>query len=217
MPQEFQVALKHKETDIRVDYASESYKVFGLFEFLGDRPMYSIVLYDLYRFARITAVHVKMEIVNTGTTPLTATMCVLPWDVTPAGGGASLDPNAASEYPRSVTKTVGTSSGMSKATLSRTWHSFDQLGQPVYDKTYWVDYTQSGLTTPQDTREPVIYCVVDSTDPTLNWSGQVSYTVTFNCQWFDLQRDVPDELDAFEDMSKSKPKGARQCVDKVRK
>ncbi len=156
--------------------------------------MYGRIYYFLYRYARISAVHVKMEIVNTGTVPVTAAMCTLPWLDTPAGSGTPLGPVEAAEYPRAVTTQIGTNTGMSKGTIAKTFASFDQLGEPVYESRYWVDDTQALVTTPLDTREPVIYCVVDATDPTLEWSAQIVYTVTFHVQWFDLKRDTSDEL-----------------------
>jgi hypothetical protein len=195
MPSEMQMALRHRDTDIRVDYNLPSYRTFGLFEFLTHQPMYSRILYQLYKFARITAVNVKMEVVNTGSTAVTASMCVLPWIDTPAGGGPVLDPQDAAEYPRSITKQVGNSTGMSKATLQRTWPAFDQLGQPVYSPDFWVTATQAASSTPVNPDQPVVYCVIDATDGTLNWSANVSYTLTFHVQWFNLERDTLDELE----------------------
>lgn len=189
-----QMAHRHREEDIRVDSTAPQWKVFGLFEFLGDLPMYSRVLYQMYAYARITAVHIKMEIVNTGTVPLTATMCPIPFVDSPAGTGSTLVPGAAAEYPRAVTTQIGTATGMSKAQLSRTWAAFDQLGQPVFASNFWVDEPQAAATTPNDVRQPIIYCVVDATDPTLTWSANITYTLTFHVQWFDLKRNVPDEL-----------------------
>ncbi len=62
----------------------------------------------------------------------------------------------------------------------------EYLGNPVYDKQYWISAAQSILTTPQDTLAPVIYIGVAALDGASAYSCEHSIRVTYHLQFFDL-------------------------------
>jgi len=139
-------------------------------------------LYEIYRYARITAVHIQMEVTNTGSVPLAIATATLPF----ASISLTGSPLALMERPRSVFKSCAGSGGVSKAVIRKLFHSFDELGNPTYDHKYWVDVTQAASATPQDTNEPAIACAVGALDETSTWAAIVTYRITYHIQWFEL-------------------------------
>lgn len=183
MPREFSTALSYKYVDNRAGATTPSSFAFGLFEFLNQRLMFSTELFNLYRYCRITAVHIRAELVNTGSEPVILAVGTLPW----AAATSSFDPYLIAERPRATSRLAGLSTGMSRVSISKTYGSFDELGNPVYDKTHYFDSAQSILTTPQDQEAPAIVVSVDSADPTKTWSALATYHITYHTQWFELQ------------------------------
>lgn len=157
---------------------------FGLFEFLGDTPQYLPQLYTMYKFAKLIAVHIRMEVINTGTAPLLIAMATMPYSDT----STTMDPRQIQERPRSVSTTVGASTGTSKGVISRTYYAFDEMGQPVYDRTFWITQLQSLSTSPVDADEPTILAGVGNVDPAATSVTFVAnYQVTYHIQFFDLE------------------------------
>ncbi len=183
LPRELSTALSYKYVDNRVGNTNPSSFTFGLFEFLNQRPMFSSELFNIYRYCRITAVHIRAECVNTGSEPVIIAIGTIPW----AAATSTFDPYLIAERPRSISRLAGLSTGMSRVTLNKTYMSFDELGNPVYDKTHFFDSVQSISTTPQDQEAPAVIVSVDSADPTKTWSALTTYHVTYHTQWFELQ------------------------------
>lgn len=158
--------------------------VFGLFEFLNQKPMFSSELFDIYRLCRVTAVTVKAEVINlSSTVPLIIAVGTIPW----SASSSTFDPYLLAERSRAVSRTVATSTGMSRSIINKTFYSFDELGNPVYDKSHWFDSVQASNSTPQDQEAPCVMVSVGAADATSTWAGLATYTVTYHVQYFELQ------------------------------
>ncbi len=155
-------------------------RTFGLFEPLNQRPYYMNEFFTIYKYARITAATVQLEVVSTSSTPLKMVMVVTPWD-------EIISPTEAIEKPRSLYRTVGGSSGVSRGFLRRTYHTQQEQGNPVFDKQHWFTAAQSILTTPQDQQGVTVKTLVSTLDGVSNWSAEVSFKVTYHVQFFDLE------------------------------
>jgi hypothetical protein len=184
LPRELSVALKYQYHDRRDSNTTPSAYVFGLFEYLNQKPMFSSELFNMYRLCRVTAVHIKAEIINlSSTVPLILSVGTLPW----SSATSTFDPYLIAERPRAVSRTVATSTGMSRAIINKTYFSFDELGNPVYDAQHYFDSVQAGSSTPQDQEAPCVIVSVGAADSTSTWTGLTTYTVTYHVQYFELQ------------------------------
>jgi hypothetical protein len=181
MPKEFSVALPFTESDSSGGTPAARVRTYGLFEVLGNRPLYMAELFSIYRYCRITAVHVQMEVVNTSSTvPLRMVAATVPWN-----DSTTID--TLSQRPGAIVKIVGLSTGSSKAVIRKTWHTQVEQGNPVYDKTYWFDSTQSASTTPQDTQEMSIRCAIQAVDGASSFNVESVFRVIYHVQFFDLE------------------------------
>lgn len=184
LPREMSVALKYQYHDRRDSNTTPSAYVFGLFEYLNQKPMFSSELFNMYRLCRVTAVHIKAEVINlSSSVPLILSVGTIPW----SAATSTFDPYLIAERPRSVSKTVATSTGMSRSVINKTYYSFDELGNPVYDKDHCFDSVQAGVSTPQDQEAPCVIVSVGAADASSTWAGLATYTVTYHVQYFELQ------------------------------
>lgn len=184
LPRELSVALKYQYHDRRDSNTTPSAYVFGLFEYLNQLPMFSTELFNMYRLCRVTAVSIKAEVINlSSTVPLILSVGTVPW----SSSTSTFDPYLIAERPRSVSKTVATSTGMSRSIINKTYYSFDELGNPVYDKLHYFDSAQALVSTPQDTEAPCVIVSVGAADSTSTWAGLATYTITYHVQYFELQ------------------------------
>jgi hypothetical protein len=182
LPREFQVKLRYNE-EIRVTSSvSPFFDKFGLFAFLSQRPLYATSLYEIYKYAMITAVTVRVEVLNLGTTPVVTAMAAVPFDEATTSNISSADLLA--RYPRSVSKTCNGINGMSKAVLSKTFFSYEELGQPVFDRSHWQTATDAVSATPLNTSDPVVFVMTNETNAG-TWSGHIRYTVDYHIKWFE--------------------------------
>jgi len=182
IPAQFFCSLSYNLKDVRIANTAPSVFNWGLFEFLNQRPMYTKELYTIYRYVKITGTRVFMETTNVSTEPLQ--MVVAPMPFTDVSG---TNITAAIERRKARVRVVGEATGSSTSRINVKYTSSDILGYPVYDNTYWCSSSQSTVTTPLDTLEPVIYTAVGSlTGGATSWSGTTNYKITYDCEFFDL-------------------------------
>ncbi len=78
---------------------------------------------------------------------------------------------------------------MNRSTLSKTWYTQEEFGNPIYSTKYFFDAVQSALTSPQDPSSyaPVIHVRTSSLDGVSSFTCDVYVKITYHCQWFDLK------------------------------
>ena len=108
-------------------------RTIGLFDFLNNIPQYALDAWELYRYCRICAVDVNLHVVGEQTSASTN------YSIEAAIGKVPFD-EAASITPQELRTVSGGKYGlMSQAGLNRilingSFGSFDELGNPVYDR-----------------------------------------------------------------------------------
>jgi len=205
LPRELSVALKYQYHDRRDANTTPSAYVFGLFEYLNQKPMFSSELFNMYRLCRVTAVTIKAEVINlSSTVPLIISVGTVPW----SSSTSTFDPYLIAERPRAMSKTVATSTGMSRSIITKTYYSFDELGNPAYDKSHYFDSVQAGVSTPQDQEAPCVIVSVGAADAVSTWAGLATYTVTYHVQYFELQW-----ADFSTGLARSKMIKYKECMD----
>jgi len=149
--------------------------------------MYASQFYQIYRFAKITAIHVRAEVVNTSsTTPLTATMACMPL----VRANATTDPRSASDIPNAITKQCGLSTGMSRVVLDKTFISQRELGQSILcGQEYYQTYSEALSAATLDDF-PCIYVGVISSNG-VSWTGIIRYVVTYHIEFSEYDDVAP--------------------------
>jgi len=150
--------------------------------------MYAPQLYQIYRFAKITAIHIHMEVVNTSATaPLTVVMCCLPL----VRANAITDPRGMSDVPNAITKQVGLSTGMSRVVLNKTYVAQRELGQSILSGSeFYQTYSEALAAATQD-NFPSIYCGVIASQSGANWTGIMKYVVTYHVEFSEYDDTAP--------------------------
>lgn len=184
MPRELSVALDNTDY-MAFNPSSPSYvfQIFGMTEFLSYRPLYLLELYQIYKYARVTAVTFEFRVTNQSTT-LPVMMAIGTSAYSDASG---MTPDRFWERTTTIRKQVSVQGGLDRGVLRKTFVPQDILGQPYLDQKFWIDVSQSASTTPVDTNEPVIlYCVSG-----LNGSGfgacTFNWKIRYHIQMFDLR------------------------------
>jgi len=162
----------------------------GLFDFLNQIPMYAETMFELYRYCRICAVDVRLQVAPeySGTGRYNSFECAL----SPIPSAEALAPPtmAALRVVRGSKYALSSALGQNRVDLRGHWGSFDQLGNPTYSKDTWQTASQAASTT-IDGDHPVIFATVRTvsadTQPVC-----ISLTVTYHMQWFDLE--IPDGI-----------------------
>jgi hypothetical protein len=183
MPTEFSVSLCNTDYDFFSTGTSYSIRKFGLVEFLAYRPLYCLELYQIYKYARITAVDFELRVNNTSTTiPLMAAIGFVS-----NADAAAMTPDRFWERPTTTRKNMSVQGGMDKVVLRKTFVPQDCYGQPYLDQKFWVDVSQSASTTPIDANEPVILYVLSGLDGGNMGSCYVDWKIRYHVQFFDLR------------------------------
>jgi len=156
----------------------------GLFDYLGRLPEYALECYSLYRYSRICGVEVTLTAVGEADEAnqnfsFQAAMAKVPYDQ------IGLSPEAL-RLVRGSRYTLVPTSGMNKCVLRGHYGSFDELGNPVYDRTYWQSLADSGITTPVDTSRPVVAVAVRSVNGNRGIVS-INVSVVYHIQFFDLE------------------------------
>jgi len=146
-------------------------------------PRYAAELYQIYRHARIMAIDVHMEVVNTSSTePLIVALGVLPL----ANVAAITDPKQIISVPGSVYRQVGLSTGMSRTTISKRYVTEKVLGElTIGSQTYLQTYSEA-LSSAVWTELPAIYAGVIGARTGATWTGIIDYRVTYHLRFSEL-------------------------------
>jgi len=184
-------------------------------------------LFQIYRLARIKAISISMEIINTSNTPLTATLCCLP--LTIAQGVT--DPRNISSIPGSITKQVGIATGMSRSRIVRTFVGEKELGQSALSGKEYSQSFSEALLPAVESDFPAIYSGVISTVTSASWTGVVNYVYTWHIEFTEyttgltgsidprkqekaVTKDSFDQEDVDSDYEESRKGKSKACKDK---
>ena len=196
LPREFEFSSKYSTYDIRLANTSPSTQVFGLIDFYNQLPAYAASVYQIYKYARINAIHVQVELVSTGTEPMLVAMDVLPYS---QATSTFVDPHFIASRPRAVSKICGTSTGMSRVLLNKTYKTAESLGQLNYSDSAWQSYSEA-LSVLPDPDHPFVCVSVDSVLASGTWAADIVYHVTYHMQFFEQQDPsltaTPEEFNA---------------------
>lgn len=184
-PRQLQFSSTWTQT-VEVNLGSGPYRrQIGLFDYLGNLPQYTNDAYELYRYSRICAVELKLIVVGEMTSASTnyaieAGMARLPYDEALGTTPQELRTVRAGKYA------LAAQAGSNRLQLSGMYGAFDELGNPVYDRTYWQTQAEAFNATPVDNNRPVIAVVVGST-LTNPVTASINLSVTYHMQFFDLE------------------------------
>ncbi len=185
-PRQLQFSSNYTQTvEVALSNVTQYNRVIGLFEFLNQLPQYANDAFELYRFSRICAVEIKLIAVGEMTSASTnyafeAGMGRLPYDEAISSTPQELRTVRGGKYA------LAAQAGSNRLSLSGFYGSFDELGNPVYDRTYWQTYTEAINTTPVEPSRPVVAVAVKSVLGN-NVNVSINLTITYHMQFFDLE------------------------------
>jgi hypothetical protein len=183
IPAEFSVSLSDYWDANVVAATDQTATTVGLLEFFNKRPIYSAELYAIYKYARVTAAEIEIELVSTSNNQVQIALGHVPYEDV-----AGLTISRLVQVPGSIRRTVSLSGGMDKVILRKFWNVQQLIGNPAFDKTYWIDASQSTSGTPVDAKEPVIVMIVDNlVGGTTAYSCTLNWKVTYHIQFFSLE------------------------------
>lgn len=163
-------------------------------------------MYDLYRYCRITGIQVKLTLSPDETTTGAAVemaMARVPFDE-----GASITPAQLHEIRGSRYRLVSGALGAIAQSIEGTYASFDELGNPVYDKSFWQTQAEAVSTT-LDPDEPVVAVAVRSV---VGGSAIVAINleITYHMEFFDLH--ISDDLVSNKGFENPEQKSRRRPI-----
>jgi len=203
LPREFEFSSKYSTYDIRLANTGPSVKIFGLMDFYNQLPSFAASFYQIYKFARINAMHLHAEVVSTGV-PVMIAADILPYS---QANSALVDPHFIASRPRAVSKVTGSSTGMSKVTLNKTFKTAENLGQLNYSDSAWQSYSEALSVTPNPDN-PFLCVAIDSINAADEWAADTVLRITYHMQFFELQD--PSLTDTPETYREKK----RKCTEK---
>lgn len=183
LPREMEFSSMYSTYDIRLANTTPSVQVFGLIDFYNQLPSYAASFYQIYKYARINAVTLHAELISTGAEPMIIAADILPYS---QATSTLVDPHFIASRPRAISKISGTSTGMSRVTINRTYKTAECLGQLNYSDSAWQSYSEAISVLP-DANHPFICVAIDSVLATATWSADVVYRITYHMQFFELQ------------------------------
>lgn len=180
MPQELSVCLAYANQDEFGTAASPIIATNGIVEFLNHNPLYAAQLFQIYRYCKVTAFEVQIDVFNKGTNPIEFVVGWCPQVEVSAITAARL-----SEKTTSTRKIISPAGGLDRARISKTFNGQSILGEPFTSK-YWMSYSQSLSTTPIDVNEPVLAIVLAYAGGSTTVSAVINYRYKYHCQFFEL-------------------------------
>lgn len=183
-PRQLQFSSNWNRT-IEVDLSATQFNwTIGLFDYLSHIPEYAVECYQLYRYSRICGADITLSVVGESDEAnqnfaYSAAFARMPYDQ------VGLSPEEIKLIRGSKYALVPTA-GMNRCVLKGSYGSFDELGNPVYDRTYWQSRADANVTTPTDLSRPVVGIAVRSVNGN---RGIVSVNVsaTYHLQFFELE------------------------------
>lgn len=187
-PRQLQYNSKWSQTlDINLGVTQYN-RVVGLFSFNNQMPQYAHSSYNLYRYCRITGVHILLTLSPDVTGEYSAVemaMARVPYDEATSVTPATLHTVRGSKYAL-----ASSGVGAPQTRIQGSWASFDELGNPVYDKTFWQTRAEAASTS-LDNDEPVIAVAARSVNGQ-SATVSINLEVTYHMEYFDLE--IDDEV-----------------------
>jgi hypothetical protein len=144
-------------------------------------PGYMPQLYQIYRYARITAVDVKIEMQNQGSVPLVVAIAPISYpDLSVITWGELAD------VPRAIVRTVGTNTGSSALSVKSSYNPYMVLGQRINSLNYAMTISQSLASSPLDPEEPILAIAVQASDGVSAWAAVTQFDVVYHFEFFTL-------------------------------
>jgi len=184
IPREIEFALHAYYHDERTGgQTTQAERVTPLCEFNTILPRFGAELYQIYRHARIMAIDIRMEIVNTSSTePLIAAIGCLPL----VNCNALTSPQTIASVPGTKFRQVGLSTGMSRTTISHRFVTERMLGElTIGSNTYLQTYSEA-LSAAVWTELPAIYAGVIAARNGASWTGIIDYQYTYHIRFSEL-------------------------------
>jgi len=184
LPNEFSAALRFN-TATSVTTGGSVLSKNGLCEFLNNVPGFALQMFQLYKYCRVTAVDAHFEVQNmsTNTDVVNVVLATIPSSDTSTVTWA-----IASNTPGAINKTVGPSSGTSRAVFRKRYNPMAILGQNIKSLNYAMTVSQATATTPLDPQEPQL-CLVMLSTLSVTWQLSLLIDIVYHCQFFDLYAD----------------------------
>jgi hypothetical protein len=180
MPHELSVALTYASQDEFGTAASPVITTNGMLEYLNHNPLYSAQLFQIYRYCKITAFEVEIDVFNKGTNPIEVVVGSCPQVEVSTMTAARL-----AEKTTSVKKIVSSAGGLDRCRIRKFFNNMAILGEPFTSK-YWMSYSQSLSTTPIDVNEPVLAVLLAFAGGSTTISAVLNYRYKYHCQFFEL-------------------------------
>lgn len=184
LPTEYECALNYYYHDERTGgQTTQASRIHPLCEFNTQLPRYAAELYQIYRHARIMAIKVQMEIVNTSSSePLLAAIGVLPL----VNASAITNPQTIVSVPKTIYKQIGVAQGLSKVTLTKKFVTEIQLGELTLGSNTYLQTYSEAISAAIWTELPAIYAGVIAAKNGATWTGIIDYKLTFHIRWSEL-------------------------------
>jgi len=184
MPNRFKVRLPLRNS---VDTNVANNTAFGLFDYLGNLPLYAATLYQMYRYSRIEAIDVEVQVngfINPAA-PTTAYGFDVAMGKIPFNEVVAANPDIIANTTGAVHSKGGQYGGL-PVTVRKYFASQNVLGNPIYGEDAWQTYAQAFNTTPTNTNKPVV-CVSVAPSPNIGtYAVSITWTVIYHVEFFDL-------------------------------
>jgi len=161
-----------------------------------------------------------MEVINTSSTPLTATVCCLPLAI----ANNVVDPRNISSIPGAITRQIGLSTGMSRAKITKTFIGERELGESAVSGLEFAQTFAEAQAAATQPKLPAIYSGVISTVSSTSWTGVINYVYTWHLEFteyttgltFPVEQTKPDSFleESEEEEEKSKASKKRSLTRK---
>jgi hypothetical protein len=174
-PKEFSVALRCEEYST-VSTSTIQRMIVPLFEFLGRNPANLVQMYNMYEFAKITAITFHIDLATSTTTPFLIVGGVLPYSASSTVAPSDLAGQADSK--------ARLASVFQKTRISWTLPAEKYLGNVLQSSQFWINKAQSLSSTPVSVEEPTFVLVTQHpTGATMDYIYQT--VITYHCQFFE--------------------------------
>jgi hypothetical protein len=180
MPRELSVCLTYASQDEFGATASPVIMTNGMLEYLNHNPLYAAQLFQIYRYAKVTAIQIELDVFNKGTNPIEVVVGHVPQVEVSAITAARL-----AEKTSSTKRIVSAAGGLDRTRIVKFFDAQAILGEPFTSK-YWMSYSQSLSTTPIDVNEPVLAVVLAYAGGSTTVTAVINYRIKYHCQFFEL-------------------------------
>jgi len=183
MPSQYQVCLPYRRS-LEQSLTGSSASAVGLFNYLGQLPLYAATLYQMYKYSRIRRVDVEVQLNGyTGGSAYGVDLALgrLPYsDFT-----STMDVDLVAQTSGAVHSKSGLYGGQ-PITLKKSYDCENILGNRAAGVEVWQTYAQAISGTPTDAQLPLAVFAVASS-PSVG-SVNISYTITamYHLEFFEI-------------------------------